>query len=893
MPNDLILSDVPWVVESKFEPNRPRLGLVRRDRLLAQLHEGASKQLVLIVAPAGYGKSSLLGQWASEAQQRGIRFGWLTLESDEADEKQFLAYIVLVLSRAGVRLDELLTGARGGFADAAIDVVLAKLIRLLNASDEPMVLILEDYHSAECKAVNNIVKRLIRDTLYKFSIFIDSRRQPDIEAFSLIASGDALEINAAQLRLTREETLEVLAKATDESGGQQIYEQTEGWPVAVQLALVQKSAQPTEPILTGVDGGFVASYLTEQILSTLDDEAQEFLLAVAFLERFNSELTNYVLDSPDGWSCIGSLSSFAALIVPLDATGGWFRLHHLFAEYLRDMQKRRSQTKSKDIRLRASQWYFEKKQIVDAVRYAAYAEDFMECERIILENGGWKIILNDGIGVLKSALRLLPDAIIVSSARLMIARAYLHSKFGEIHEARALLDASCKLDEQPVTALSDMDRLAVESMINLYEDREYWTDEHARLRERYKADFALDPLGWGTMKAEETLIHLSRAEIDDASQCLRESFSLMRQSGSVLGLNYCYIHAAYIALFRGDVMSASANVERACNMAEENFGSDSGLKAIASVSEYSLRMWQGDCDVDDWSGFKKALFHTIDYDGWTTAHIAALEAAYLFSLSCDDFTDMREILTRIRLFTEQQNLLRLDRVRSFCESALALDAGAIGAAESRATDDMMQFASHYDYAAAPRDWHAYFFAAFIAAAYAPPEEAERQLDQALALAERLELGLWSIQLNLAKVSCALRANRIDAAKSQLLIVLKMALGRRVMGPFVANDAVLRLLVRLKADLRHDEGELLMLQFIDEILTCSRNLKPAKESGLLSEREHEVLQILARGLSNKEIARTLELTENTVKFHLKSLFSKLSVSKRTQAVVEAQRRGLID
>ena len=888
MSRESTFSDIPWVIESKFEPNRPRLDLIRRNRLLTQIIDGASKKLVLVVAPAGYGKSSLLGQWAAEAEERKIRYGWLTLEKDEADAKQFLAYIVLVLSRVGLQLDELVTGARDGFADAAVDIILPKLIRLLNAQDEQCVLVLEDYHSAECEAVNDIVKRLIRDTLNTFTLFIDSRRQPDIDAFSLIASGDAVEISASQLRLTKDETLQVVGDDTGASSGQEIYDQTEGWPVAVQLALVQKRAQPSEPILAGVDGGFVASYLTEQILSRLGEDTQELLLAFSFLERFNPELTNYVLDAPDAWSRIGSLSSFAALIVPLDATGGWYRLHHLFAEYLRDMQERRSLEWAKNIRRRASQWYVEKKQIVEAVRYAAYAEDYKECERIILADGGWKIILTEGIGILRNALRLLPDDVITSSPRLMVARAYLHSKYGEIHEARALLDASTKMAVGTDREQSDMDRLAVESMINLYEDRAEWTDEHKRLREHYSQDESIDTLGWGTIKCEEALIRLNQADFDGASEILRSAFSLMRQSASVLGLNYCYIHATHIAFYRGDLLTAGANNDRAGKMAEENFGSDSGLKAIASVNDYWLRIWRAECTQDDWPGFKDALFHTIDYDGWVTEYISSMEAAYLLSQQCDDPSHMFKVLDKIRVLSEQQQLPRLNLFLSLYEYAVGRGKGAAWSAS-----DLISFASEYELDNDARNWQAYFFAAYMIGAEKLSENADEILDRAISLAERLGVGLWQVRLRVAKVAYFLEAGNRSDARSALFKLLKEPLTKQIMGPFLAENRIIRLLAEARSDLRHSEDELITLQFVNDILKRADALRPTKDAGLLREREYEVLLKLAEGLSNKEIARALELTENTVKFHLKSLFSKLNVSKRTQAVVEAQRRGIID
>ena len=889
MKNDPNTNDVPWIIETKFEPNRPRLDLVRRARLIEQLNEAATKKLGLIIAPAGYGKSSLLGQWAAEAEARHLSFAWLTLENSEADEKQFLAYVVLALSRLGVGLGELLIGARDGFADASIGAVLSKLIRFLNELSERVVLILEDYHSAECDAVNSIVKRLVRETTANLTIFIDSRQQPQIDGFSLIASGEAIEIGATQLRLTQKETIEAFGKIADEASAIDIYKKTEGWPVAVQLAMVQKRAQPGEPILSGVDGGFVASYLTEQILSTLDPKTQELLLSVAFLERFNPELTNYVLQSEEAWGQTDQLSSFAALIVPLDVSGRWYRLHHLFAEYLRDLQIKKSQAEANAILLRASQWYSEQRQVVEAVRYAARAGDHQECERLILEAGGWKLILSEGIGVLRGALRLLPDNVIEASPRLLIARAYLHCKYGEIPEARAMLEASAQLLEEKSPRLRDTDKLVVESMINLYEDLAEWPQEHARLREQYGDEADLDSLGRATVCCEMVLRHLARGEFDRAGEHLQRAFSLMRQSGSVLGLNYCYIHAAHIALYRGDFLVAAANIDRASKMADENFGSDSGLKAVASVLKFSLGVWLGDLSREDIGAFEDALTHTIENDGWVDVYMTGLAAMVLLAKQGNDNAAAEKVIQKLRLFSEQRNLDRLTTFVRCAEKA----SRAPSRSDSDSMAEMSASTFSYDYQAAPRDWQYHFWSACLVASEGDIEKAVRALDPAIDLANALGAGLWALQLKNAKVIAHLNAGARETAKAELLDLLKQAAASKIIGPFLADHKILRLLGDVRADLRHDERELITLQFVNDILDRAKLLRPPKETGPLSEREHEVLVRLARGMSNKEIARSLEMTENTVKFHLKSLFSKLSVSKRTQAVFEAQKSGLID
>ncbi|MEM0929807.1 MAG: LuxR C-terminal-related transcriptional regulator [Pseudomonadota bacterium] len=891
MRDESLASDAPWVVESKFEPNRPRRELVHRDRLLRQLIEGEQRKLVLVTAPAGYGKSSLLGQWYAEKSGTSNCIAWLTLEPTEADAKQFSAYVVLALHRAGLAIDDLLIGARAGFADAAIQSVLSKLIAFINQHDAHIILVLEDYHNVDCDPVNAVVRQLLRDTRRNLTIFIDARRQPNIDAFSMIAAGDASEVNAAQLRLTQEETLQALADVVDREEADAIHHLTEGWPVAVQLARVQKRTRPSDPILSGVDGGLVASYLTEQILSTLDQDTQDLLLAVAFLDRFNPDLTNCVLQSSDAWARMNGLSSFAALIVPLDTKGAWYRLHHLFAEYLREMQRRRSVEKAKEILRRASAWYADRKETLEAVRYAAYAEDYKEGERIILEAGGWRVILTEGIGVLNNALRLVPDDVIQASSRLMSARAYLHCKFGEIAEARAALNAAAKLSSDRNDVQCNVDRMLVESLVNLYEDRTDWSVDHRALREKYTDSGLLDSLSRGTMRCEDILVAIGVADLAAASVYLREAFALMRESGSVLGLNYCYLHASHLALHRGDLATAALNVERASELADENFGSDSGLKAAATVMQIAVRCWQGDFARDDLALLRDALLHTIDNDGWVDLYITGFLAAARLARVFSDPSVLQEITGRFRLVAEQRTLTRLS---TFLTCYDDFSSGYPG--DQRSKGDILDRAKTLCTAYAAderrRDWQSVCAAGCFLAEHGEDGQAIALYEAVYASSQDNGTQLWTYRLALARLLAAYRAGDTDMAKASCLELVDSTAPLGLRGLFLADELSIRILRELRSELRQNEAELLKLQFVNQVLERWAAIKPHTTPGILTEREFEVLEKLSQGLSNKEIARELELTENTVKFHLKSVFAKLSVSKRSQAIIEAQRRGLI-
>lgn len=887
-------SEAPWVIDSKFEPSRPNIDLVPRDRLTQALDSAVTKKLALVQAPAGYGKSTLLGEWFRNASRSEIRCAWLTLDVADSDANQFLSYVVLALARSGVEVSELETGARNGFSETPSELTVAKLVQCLQRARHQTVLILDDYHQVESPKVDEIVKILLRDATRFFSIFINSREPSAIGAPALIAAGSAIELGPDQLRLTEEETLGVLADTVGEADSREIYIQTEGWPVAVQLARVQKKARPTAPILAGASGGLVASYLTEQVLSSLDDDVRDFLLTVSYLERFNPDIANYIRSADDSWQIIDRLSPLTALFVPLEEDGDWCRLHHLFAEYLRELLVKNDPSKPNKVLMDASKWHAEQDAIIEAVKYAAEAKNYEECKRLVLDAGGWKLILTDGIGILRSLFRLLPDNEVQSSPRLMIARAYLHCKYGEIPDARALIEASGQLNLNATSEAYERDRMIVESMINLYEDRESWTGEYVELRRKYPLDQMLDPLEAGTVKCEELLISLSLAQFSEASETLRSAFGLMRQSGSVLGLNYCYLHAAHIAIHRGEFDMAAANVDRALKMAEENFGSDSGLKNLALVLEYSLKVWRGNANSDDIPQFRNALFHTVEYDGWTEFYLMGLDAAVMLAEQCGNIDFADEVLDRFLLLAKRRGLGRLERFSAIYRQSIARQ-------YRRENDPAHSVPNLLDWAKlngpdqSARYWQCYLLTGIVLKNDSSNEvsDTETLRDQAIAYAEKIGAGLYQIRLTIAKVLTLKEAGDNELASDELVKAVKLAAAHRVMGPFLSSPSIRRVLREVRADLRQNEEELIALNFVNTVLARSDLLRPNPPGDLLSVREQEILEQLANGLSNKEIARGLELTDNTVKFHLKSIYLKLSVNRRTQAISKAKELGLIE
>ena len=879
-----------WINESKFQPHIPNTDLISRPRLTKLLNEGLEKKIVLLRAPAGYGKSALLGQWFSELDPKEYSLAWLTLDGSNASINEFLAYVVMTLEQAGVNVDDLVVGARNGFEDWIKSKVMMNIIHKLNSLDQQCVLVLEDYHTVDSPEINELILRLVREVHSKFCIVIDCRSLPDFDALSLMISGDAIEIPASSLKLTKEETVEVLEGTLSTTEALQIFEQTEGWMMAVQLAKLQRRTRPEESLERLSRGQFIPSYLTEQVLSGLEPQEQNFLLMVSYLKRFDAELTSFITGQSNGRAMISQLKALSPLIVALDSKGESYRLHHLFASYLRDLLKLQDPDKPKDIMMKASQWFDQQNNLVEAVVYAAQAKNYIECHRLIGGAGGWRIILSHGIGVLRASLREIPDSELSYEPRTMIAQAYLHCKDGQIPEARAVLERAWALLPEH-SPQAELDRLVVEAMINLYEDRTTWGDVFSELRKTCKEENSLGPLEAATVIAADVLYCISQADIVTAESYLEKSMELMRASGSVLGLNYCFLHSAHIAFYKGDMELTKAMIGRAFDMAEENFGSDSGLKNLAQLLDYSFLSWSGQLDENQVASFEMVLTQAVDVEGWTEIYLLGFDA---FMQVCQRFQMHNLALSAFKKFRAHANLLNLARLSNHLEAQiiyLHLDDPSLGRHEllfgtnaegKQSINDVLHC----------RGWLTGLYLMSNALVEKPSHVHSQEFKDTKKFINERQLVLHQVEFGLQEVCAWLRLNETDQAEIMVREVIQKAAPRKMAGPFLSKPLVLTLLNSVKQGYRQSNKDVMEYSFLTGVLAMARIVPSGGYQDILSERELEVLKILATGKSNKEIARDLELTENTVKFHLKRLYAKLDVHKRGQAIVAANEMGIM-
>lgn len=885
--------DGRWVADAKFEPNRPKINLVLRQRLLTCLENSLAGKLAVIIAPAGFGKSTLLCQWFELISHKQIKTAWLSLDKNDSDVREFLSYIAISLAHADVDIGELEVGARNGFSDSSPTRVLSSIMRRLHEVNDKCVLVLDDYHHISSDAIDKIIQQMIREIPSNFTLVINSRVVPSIDIPMLIASGEAHEISPDQLRLTLDETRQALGEGISEADAIEIYEQTEGWPVAVQLVRVQKITRPNAPIQLTSSSGLVASYLTHQVLATVDDEVREFLLTISVLEQFNPTLANAVRNKEDSWSVIKKLEPLTALLIPLDFDGDWFRLHHLFAEHLRETLRKEFPDRLNEIMLIASSWFSKHGFLIESVKYAALATDYVRCEQQILNAGGWKIILTDGIGVMRSLFRLLPDHVVSGSARLLVARAYLHCKEGEYDEARGLLDASILLKPENDSAAYDRDHCVIEALINAYEDKKDWIfnsihDDFDKIVEGY------DPLEAATIICQYILVYFAIGNLSQTDEAIRLAFKYMRQSGSVLGLNYCYLHAGVAALYHGDLDVAQANANQALELSESNFGSDSGLKHLAQVLGYTLKVWKGEAGPEDIESFSQTLSHIEEYDGWTEIYLIGLDAAFHLGEQCGELEFAMQVTDRFLVVARNRQLSRLGLYGQVLNVRAANRLGHKKGVQEWC-DQIKGWMGSVKSFDALKDWQSFILATNTVSTLrlVSSGQATKILRLSLDYTSKRRLDIHHIRLLVSQAIFNRLNGRREESISVLIEALRLAARQKIIGPFLCDEILRKLLKETRIQLRSSDEELILINFVGDIIKRADTLRPRPVGDLLSSREYEILEQLVLGLSNKEIARRFELTENTVKFHLKNIYGKLRVNSRTQAIAMAHNMKLLD
>jgi LuxR family transcriptional regulator, maltose regulon positive regulatory protein len=428
----------PVLISTKLHAPRMQLGMVSRPRLVARLVAGRERKLALLCAPAGWGKTTLLGEWLASPEE-SRQFAWLSLDPGDGDPGRFWSYVIGALREVRPDAGDAALAALPAAGAAPSDAVIPLLVNDLAAVEEPLVLVLDDYHLVRGAAVHDSVAFLLRRLPAGVQLAVACRADPPLPLGGLRAAGDVVEIRAAELGFSEDEAAEFLNDSLglglDATDVGSLHARTEGWVAGLRLAAlsIERHGDRRAGVdaLTGEDRQ-IGDYLHE-VLAEQPAGLREFLLRTSILERFCASLCEAVTGDANATEQLERVERSNLFLVPLDSRGEWYRYHHLFAELLRHELVRASPELAAELHRRASAWHREHGTVEEAIVHARAAGDHTEAADLIARQ--WLPIAVRGQRETVAAwIDDLPREVVMGDARLCLARAWIALILGAFDE---------------------------------------------------------------------------------------------------------------------------------------------------------------------------------------------------------------------------------------------------------------------------------------------------------------------------------------------------------------------------------------------------------------------------------------------------------------------------
>jgi LuxR family transcriptional regulator, maltose regulon positive regulatory protein len=427
----------PALQSTKLHAPPIRPGTVRRERLTSLLISSPAA-LTLIVAPAGFGKTSLLADWADVDPRP---FAWVAIDVQDNDPTMLWSYIATALGRV----------VDGGRRASSFDGLArepdpaAAVAAEIDADDTPVVLVLDDYHLVENDECHDSVMRFVELSPPNLHVAIASRSDPPFPVARLRAIGELLELRATDLQFAQGESEELLndrlALHLDPEMVEILHDRTEGWPAGLYLAYLSMQASPNRRAFVetfGASNRHVIDYLTEQVLIALDPALLRFMLSTSIVDSVCGSLADAITTESGSAARLAELERANVFITPLDERREWYRYHHLLAELLTIELERRQPDGVPLLHQRAAQWYAEHALPDRAVRHAIAAGDIDLAARVISEN--YLRFLELGrTATLLGWLESMPAEVVESERRLGVVKAWTMHFLGRHGEGNAAL----------------------------------------------------------------------------------------------------------------------------------------------------------------------------------------------------------------------------------------------------------------------------------------------------------------------------------------------------------------------------------------------------------------------------------------------------------------------
>jgi LuxR family maltose regulon positive regulatory protein len=898
---------MPLLVTKLYVP-RPRAEAVARPRLVERLEAGLGRRLTLISAPAGFGKTTLVSEWVAGT---GRDVTWLSLDEDDGDPARFLAYLVAAIQTVAP-VGQGLGDALNSSQPPSPELALTALVNEIAAFPEHLVLVLDDYHLVDSPIVDSALGFLLDHLPPQLHLVMTTREDPQLPLPRLRARGHLNELRATDLRFTADEAAAFLndamglALSADQVAA--LEARTEGWIAGLQLAaLSMQGRDDVSGFIQRFAGGdrYILDYLVEEVLRRQPAEIRAFLLQTSILDRLTGSLCDAVTGRSDSRIVLETLDRGNLFVVPLDDRREWYRYHHLFAEVLRT-HALDDPAQVAVLHDRASEWFEQHGGMEDAVRHAFAAGDHARAADLIeLGSAGMQRARREA--ALLGWLRMLPDDIVRSRPVLSLTYAGVLLSNGELDGVEDhLRNGERWLDEPAGMVVVDHSAFQrLPSWIAIYRAGLSLVLDDVAATVRY-AQQALDlmdgddHLSRGAASALLGLAFLTRGELEPAYRSYADGMAALRRAGNIADTIGGSTTLADIRIAQGRLHESMSVYRDALRV-----GAEHGPPVLRGTADMYvgmseiLREWNeleaasqhmaSSMDLGEAVGFPQHRYR------WRVAMARLREAQG----DLDGALDLLEDAERLYVGDFHPNVrpVAAFRARVWIAQGRLSEAQAWVRERQLAQDDDLSYLREFEHITLAR----------VILAQHRQSADEAALVAAIGLLDRLldaaeAGGRVGSLIEILVVRALSQAERGDLTAAHDSLKQALALGEPegyarifidegppmalllggVASPGTAQEYVARLLAAFNDD-----------QKPVAVMPAPAAVKPAQPLvEPLTERELEVLRLIAEGRSNGEIADRLYLSLSTVKGHNRAIFGKLDVQRRTEAVARARELGLL-
>ena len=904
-------TDREWsvsLIQTKMIAPRLPPGCVQRLALLSRIDQRLARSIVVVTAPAGFGKTTLLTGWSKALSEKKHPVAWLSLDDEDDDPQLFVAYLVAALARVAEDTAWQAQQLLNFDSLTPIRTIVSVLLNGIAGCGRGIFLILDDVDRVTAKPVLAVISRLLRYAPENMHILLGARAEPALRLGQLRTPENLLRIGAEDLRFSIDEAQTFF----DQTGAvplerrhvERVNEMTEGWVAGLQLvslALGQtRDATRIANKLAGPGSG-IDRYLNDTVLAHLPPCMLEFLMNTSILERLSPGVCDAIMGGEGGESGekLDWLERHNVFIRPLDERHDWYRYHALLSDALRRRLMRQMPQQVQMLHRRACQWFATERLWPEAVRHALAAGDFEQATQWA-ENCAIEMLERGDPYALLGWINKLPPEAVRGRLRLRLARAWALAFSLQItsasREIGTIVDEFCRTDRAEgavdSSGLAEIDVIA--ALIAAMSDDSERALELGRAAEASGA--AVAP--WVTRYAQSAqffgLMH--RGKFDE----IRRIWDLARdRTVSNSEPNYSdmlrEVIYGFAALMHGELTEARRTFENTLRRAERVLGASSaGVAGVSGCVAYicyecnelpkARQLIAGHMTIaletSPLGGLTRhvlAAARLLRRDGETGSALAVLEDGrqvamnrqwLRMKLACDAET--------VRLLIEDGNVVQARQI------ADELSVSVPARCEGRKGSAVESWTSYCILQA--RVQMAEGFAAKAVALLEP------SVDTLAEMGWRMSETLVALLLARALEQC----EETDRALAMLERALRVGGAIGVINSFVDEGQPVRALLQrfrresgsiVTAEMAYADRLLAMFDELDGSQSLStRSVRVlTTSSDVLSVRELEIVNCVARGLSNKEIGRTLKLAPETVKWHLKNIFEKLNVSSRIEAV----------